>query len=290
VSERISINDCFLNAADGTRIAYRVEGTGPALVLTNGLTTTTSFWKYVRPIWLQRHRVVTWDLPGHGNSGPARSDESARMQTQPHFIAQVMQAAGIQRAAQIGWSTGCQVVLEMYRQYSESCSSVVMVLGGAGHALEHTRLPIPGGAIDWLMRHLPRAAFAASYRALATAFRQPGALGLGRRAGMIGPGVSPDDMRELTQHIATLDAHTLQRLTHSSQAHSAHAVAAAMGVPLLIIAGDLDPFAPTELVGLPLHESAPGSQLIRLAEGTHTALLEEPSRIAAAVEQFLADA
>jgi haloacetate dehalogenase len=73
----LSINDRELRAPDGTRIAYAIAGSGPALVLTNGLTTTTTFWKYLRPIWLQRHTIVTWDMPGHDNSGPAASDAGA---------------------------------------------------------------------------------------------------------------------------------------------------------------------------------------------------------------------
>ena len=290
MNAEISINHSFLRASDGTLIAYRVEGSGPAMVLTNGLTTTTSFWKYVRPLWLRRHTVVTWDLPGHGNSGPAQSEQSADLQSQPQFVAQVMQAAGIARAAQIGWSTGSQVALETCAQYPELCSSLVMVLGGAGNALENTRLPLPGGAIEWLLGRLPHPAFAVSYRALSTGFRLPGAHALGRRLGLIGPHVSAGDVREMTAHIASLDSLTLQRLARSSQAHSAHAALATLRVPLLIIAGDLDPFAPTELVGLPLQQAAPGSRLFRLPHGTHTALLEEPERIAVAVEQFLAGA
>ena len=75
---RFSINDRFCEAPDGTRIAYAVEGDGPAFVLTNGLTTTTTFWDHLRPSFLRSHRVVTWDLPGHGNSEPARTPLGAR--------------------------------------------------------------------------------------------------------------------------------------------------------------------------------------------------------------------
>ena len=60
-----------------------------------------------------------------------------------------------------------------------------------------------------------------------------------------------------------------------------------LAVPLLILSGDRDPFAPSELVGVPLHRAAPGSQLLRLPNGTHTALLEEPQLIADTVEEFV---
>ena len=46
-------NHLTVSAPDGTTIAYSVAGKGPALVLTNGLTTTSFFWKYLRA----RHAV-----------------------------------------------------------------------------------------------------------------------------------------------------------------------------------------------------------------------------------------
>jgi pimeloyl-ACP methyl ester carboxylesterase len=283
----LSINDRELLTPDGTRIAYAIAGTGPALVLTNGLTTTTTFWKYVRPLWLQRHTVVTWDLPGHGNSGPAVSPASASIEAQPSVVSELMRVTGIARATHIGWSTGAQVVLELYRQRPELCDALVMVLGGAGHALDPTRLPVSGALIDRLARALPAPLFASSTRALSRAIHHPRMLPLARFFDLIGPHVSSADAAEITAHIASVDPATLQHMLHSCQTHSAHTALASLRVPLLIIAGDKDPFASSDRVGVKLQRAAPGSELVRLANGTHTAMLEEPQRIAQAVERFL---
>jgi pimeloyl-ACP methyl ester carboxylesterase len=283
----MSINDRSLTLPDGTRIAYRVEGEGPALVLTNGLTTTTTFWKYVRPIWLQRHTVVTWDLPGHGRSGPAQSAETATIQAQPQCIASVMHAAGVERAFQIGWSTGSQVVLETYRQRPALCRGLIMLLGPAGHVLQTARLPLPGDLIAWLLRSTPQRAFAATAGLMSRGMQTASALRLGRWLGLIGARASTEDMQRVTQHIASVDPLTLQRMACSSAAHSAQDVLTTLRVPLLIVAGDRDPFAPSELVGVPLHRLAVSSELVRLPEGTHTALLEQPEVIATAVERFI---
>src|SRR4051812_48226154 len=137
-------NDLTITAPDGTKLAYAVAGSGPALVLTNGLTTSSFFWQYLRPRWLSRHTVLTWDLPGHGRSGPAQSDRSASIQGLPALLAQLMDTAGIERATQVGWSVGCQAVFEMYRQFPERCNALVTLFGPAEHALRNTALPIPG--------------------------------------------------------------------------------------------------------------------------------------------------
>lgn len=148
--------DRSVRAPDGTRIAYNVAGSGPALVLTNGLTTTGTFWKYLRPAWLEKHTVVAWDLPGHGASEPAKTAQGASIEAQPALLARVMDAAGVERATPIGWSVGCQIVLEMYRQFPERCAAIVTVLlpGGRG-VLAHSGESEPTGElVAWAERRL----------------------------------------------------------------------------------------------------------------------------------------
>ncbi|WP_127784504.1 alpha/beta fold hydrolase [Rhodococcus sp. X156] len=50
------------------QLAYEVHGRGPTLVLVHGLTHRRQAWDPVLPELVQRRRVVTVDLPGHGDS------------------------------------------------------------------------------------------------------------------------------------------------------------------------------------------------------------------------------
>jgi pimeloyl-ACP methyl ester carboxylesterase len=258
------------------------------LLLTSGLTTSSLFWKYLRPIWLRSHTVITWDLPGHGASGPARSALTARVHAHPRLIAQIMDRLGVQRALQIGWSTGSQVALETYRQYPGRCAGIAILLGGAGNVLNSTRLPVPGPVIERVVRASPPALFELIVFTLSRAMRLPGGQELGRAFGLVGARANQDDMRQVIEHIAEVDAATLRSMLISLQEHSARSILPALRVPLLIVSGDKDPFAPSELVGVPLHQSVPNSELLRLPNGTHTALLEEPELIGARVEAFAA--
>jgi pimeloyl-ACP methyl ester carboxylesterase len=278
-----------LKVADRTEIAFAIDGTGPALVLTNGLTTDTGFWRYVQPLWARTHRVLSWDLPGHGDSSPARSPAMASLAEQPENIVALMDVAEMPRAIQIGWSTGCQVVLELYRRYPERCSSLVLLLGSAGRTLSTTSLPLPGAAIERIVRHMPRPMFARLVRTLAAVANGPGGQFLPRRLDLIGLGTSRRDAALITEHLTRIDAGTVQTMIASAQSHSAWDVLERVHVPVLIIAGDRDPFAPAETVGAQMHARCPHARFLRLPEGTHTALLDHADVIGNAVHEFLRD-
>lgn len=282
----MGLNNRTLITDDGTHIAYGVAGEGPALVLTNGLTTSSFFWKYLIPLWQDKHTVITWDLPGHGGSGPARTPKTARVHSHPRLIAQIMDRLGVQRAVQVGFSTGTQVALETYRQFPGRCAGVALVLGGAGNVLNTTRLPLPGPMIERIVRASPPLLFELIAFALARAMRVQGGQEVGRKLGLIGAHAQSEDMQQVIAHIGEVDAVTLRSMLISLQEHSARSHLAALRVPLLIVAGDKDPFAPSDLVGIPLHESAPKSELMRLSDGTHTALLEQPEAIADRILAF----
>jgi pimeloyl-ACP methyl ester carboxylesterase len=278
-------------ADDGTELAYWLRGTNeaarPSLVLTNGLTTTTSFWHYLEPRWQRHHRVLSWDLPGHGLSAPAQSLSSAQIAEQPELLVRLMDEARIERAVHIGWSTGCQVVLELYRRYPERCSALILLLGSAGRVLSTTMLPLPGAAIDWLVRSTPSPIFGGITRALAYASHAPLGQLAPRALGVIGSATTHEDAARITAHLRRVDTRTVQTMVASAHAHSAWEMLGSIEVPVLIVAGDRDPFAPAATVGVEMHARCPEAELIRLPEGTHTALFDHAERIGDAVEDFL---
>jgi pimeloyl-ACP methyl ester carboxylesterase len=278
----------YLEAPDGTRIAYTVDGAGPPLLLTNGLTTTAFFWKYLRPIWLKRHTVITWDYAGHGLSEPARTDRATEIAGQPAIITRIMDALEIACATQIGWSVGCQVVLELARQVPDRCDALVLLFGPAEHALSSTNLPyIPGGTLRTILGHAQGGRFAATMQWLTQLTRLPFGWALLRQTGLVGPHTDERDLQQLLRDFRSVHPETGQRMACSAEAHSARDVLPHLTMPVLILAGDRDPFAPFETVGAQIHRETPGSELVRLANATHTALLDYPVAIVRLVESFL---
>jgi len=279
-------NDRFTTAPDGTRIAFGVAGKGPALVLTNGLTTTKNFWLRLWPKWIERYTVVTWDYPGHGESAPTNTERGATIEAQPAILTSILDELGIESAAHVGFSVGCQVILEQYRQFPERCSALVALLGTAEHAISSTGMWLPAPILARLFHQTPRALFGPGFRALSHFARTPFGLDLGRRLALVGS-ASAEDMAGIIDHFGQLDPDTMRLMGCSAEAHSAFDVLPTLRVPLLIVAGDKDVFAPAERVGVRMHQAAPGSQLLRLPEATHTGMVDHAREIDEAVEHFL---
>src|SRR5438876_6076263 len=53
---------------DGVEIYYEVHGSGPPLLLTHGYSSTSAMWRGQTEALSKRHRLVLWDMPGHGQS------------------------------------------------------------------------------------------------------------------------------------------------------------------------------------------------------------------------------
>lgn len=276
-----------LELHDGTEIAYSVTGDGPSMVLTNGLTTTVNFWEQLHARWSRQQRVLTWDMPGHGDSSPARSAASARLEQQAEVVVRLMDAAGMEAAVQVGWSSGCQVALETYRRYPGRCTALVLLLGSAGRVLSTTRLGVPGPVIYRLVRATPTPVFATLLRLFTRGTKAAGGERIGRALGLIGPATMARDAAPIIEHLGRLDARTVQIMIASAQEHNAWDLLPAIHVPVLIVAGDRDPFAPAGTVGAVMHARCPSSELVRLRGATHTALIDHAGEIGDAVDDFL---
>jgi pimeloyl-ACP methyl ester carboxylesterase len=116
----------------------------------------------------------------------------------------------------------------------------------------------------------------------------PGLSRLLRQARLIGLQTSERDLRQILDQLARMDPRTAPRLALSSQRHSAYDVLPRVQVPLLIMAAGRDPFMPVKRVAIPMHQAAPGSELVIIEGATHAALLDFPDEIAKHVDEFLA--
>jgi pimeloyl-ACP methyl ester carboxylesterase len=99
-----------LRASDGVEIVYDVRGEGePAIVLVHCWCGNRTFWKNQIADLARDHRVVTLDLPGHGESGHDR--KTWNVASLGADVARVVQELDLKRVILVGHSMGGPVAL-----------------------------------------------------------------------------------------------------------------------------------------------------------------------------------
>ncbi len=96
----------FLDAGDGCRIAYRLDGDAdrPVLVLSNSNATTLNMWDEQMPDLVRHFRVLRYDTRGHGRSGAPSGPYS--MDRLGRDVLELLDALHIERAHFCGLSLG----------------------------------------------------------------------------------------------------------------------------------------------------------------------------------------
>jgi len=111
---------------DGVTLAYEERGTGkPAFVLVHGWTGNRSFFAAQAEHFAHRHRVVSLDLRGHGESDkpPGPYPVAAYAADVAHLI----DTLGLGRVVAIGHSMGGITVLQLGAAFPDKVAGIVMV-------------------------------------------------------------------------------------------------------------------------------------------------------------------
>jgi pimeloyl-ACP methyl ester carboxylesterase len=112
----------------GHRVAYRLAGEGPPIVLIHGITASSASWQVVGPMLARRHAVLAPDLLGHGESAKPRGDYS--MGAFASELRDLMVALGIGPATIVGHSLGGGVAMQFACQFPERAQRLALVSSG----------------------------------------------------------------------------------------------------------------------------------------------------------------
>ncbi len=110
----------------GKRLAYEDRGAGaPAFVFVHGWTCNRSFFAPQADHFARRHRVVSVDLPGHGDSDaePGPCSIAGYADAVAHVIAEL----GLGRVVAVGHSMGGITVLQLAAAHPDRVAGIVMV-------------------------------------------------------------------------------------------------------------------------------------------------------------------
>src|SRR5690242_18391046 len=113
-------------AAGGVPIHYSVAGKGePSLVFIHCWTCNRTFWENQVAEFSKTNRVVTIDLPGHGESGKDRKTWS--VESFGDDVKTIVTKLGLKRVVLVGSSMGGPIALEATRRMPDNVVAIVPV-------------------------------------------------------------------------------------------------------------------------------------------------------------------
>ena len=106
------------------KLAYEITGSGEPLVLLHGMGSSSNSWKIIRPTLQEKFQVITFDLPGHGNTA-FDPDQPMDPYSLALLIKDQLDELGIERAHFAGNSLGGWIALEIAAAFPERTKSVI---------------------------------------------------------------------------------------------------------------------------------------------------------------------
>ena len=266
----------------GHRVFFRSAGSGPALVLVHGITSTSATWANVLPYLAERFTVIAPDLLGHGESAKPRGDYS--LGAYASGIRDLLLALGHERATFVGHSLGGGVAMQLAYQFPEHCERLVLVSsGGLGREISALlrAASLPGSELV-----LP---FLVDDRVVGA-----GRL-IGGFLGRIGLRVHTDVGEVLRGHASLSDGearaaflHTLRAIVdiRGQRVDATDRLYLAESIPFLIVWGERDPIIPVDHARA-AHRLVTNSRLEVFPTAGHFPHLDDPLRFVRVLSDFI---
>jgi pimeloyl-ACP methyl ester carboxylesterase len=245
------------------------------LVLLHGTSASLHTWEgWVKSIGSQR-RIITFDLPGFGLTGPAVSGDY-RGDAYARFVLALLDQLKVQRFAIGGNSLGGEIAWRTATLAPERVARLILV-DAAGPMFESdsvpigflaARVPLLNRLFDWM---LPRPMVVASLRSV---YGDPSRI--------------DDELVDRYYQLTLREGNRralVQRLQQNRRGQDAERIGT-LKLPTLILWGGRDRLVPPS-VGQQFHAAIAGSELVVFDDLGHVPHEEDPARTAAPVKAFL---
>jgi pimeloyl-ACP methyl ester carboxylesterase len=273
---------------DGSDLYYRIAGSDQKrwAVLCDGIGCDGYMWRYITPQLLDNgYRVLHWNYPGHGLSGPAIDEQAIGIADFAAHLQSLCNEVGVEKPLLMGHSMGVQVALQAWRDGLQ-VEALALVFGAAGRILDQY------GGNDRLGRYLPmiRAGIAARKDLVNLVWKTlvPTRIGLaiGLMTELNAMRIRPADFMPYLERLSGMDPEVFFAVLARAAEHDARPWLCEVDVPTQILAGDADSFTPPRL-SRAMHAALPDSRLTILRQASHAGPLEFPEELAERLQDFL---
>ena len=112
---------------DDARVAYRVHGRGPAVVLVNGTAALDVHWGPVIAEFSKHRTVISLDYSGSGDT--TDDGRTLSLERLAHQVREVARAAGVDRFDLVGHSLGAAIAIQLATGSPDLVRSLILVAG-----------------------------------------------------------------------------------------------------------------------------------------------------------------
>lgn len=251
------------------KIYYETSGAGPAVVFIHSFLCDGSLFSHQVAALKPSHRVLNFDIRGHGRSGPAESPFT--IYDLLDDVIKVLDAEGVETAIWVGLSIGGFVALRAAITKPNRVSALVLMDTEAGSQSRFKKLQ--DRALKWGLKILgPK---------------------------FVVPGITPVMLGKTTRKTKPLlfDEYR-QRFLGMRVRSICHCIDAVMRrddlsgqlaqirCPTLVMVGDEDVPLPVQKSQI-IAEGIPGAKLIVIAGAGHLSAIEQPQAVSNALMEFL---
>jgi pimeloyl-ACP methyl ester carboxylesterase len=125
---------------DGVNLHYEVHGDqGPVVLLTHGYSATSQMWSGQVEAIARDHRLITWDMRGHGQSD---SPDDPALYSEAHTVADMvalLDEVGAPKAIVGGLSLGGYMSLAFNRVHPDRVAALLIIDTGPGYKNDEAR-------------------------------------------------------------------------------------------------------------------------------------------------------
>ncbi len=261
-------------AVAGLRLHVRDTGprTAPVLILLHGLGSSLHTWEPWAQVLSARFRVIRYDLPGFGLTGPDPTNDYSDRRSMA-VLAALMDALSVRRASLIGNSMGGKLAWQFAAEHPDRVDKLVLISpdGFASPGFDYgkkAKVPVIARLLPYTLPvSMLRSNLAAAY---ADKTRLTDATVTRYRDLMLAPGVRRALLARTAQVMLQPPQPTLRRIQ----------------APTLLVWGEKDRLIPFSNAGDYL-KAIPDARVVYLPDLGHVPQEEDPARSLVPVEAFL---
>jgi pimeloyl-ACP methyl ester carboxylesterase len=124
---------------NGVNIHYETHGSGPALLLSHGYSSTSAMWRGQIDVLSKDHMLILWDMRGHGRSDYPEVQSLYSEEATVGDMAGILDAVGAKDAVIGGLSLGGYMSLAFHLTHPERTRALLIIDTGPGFRKDEAR-------------------------------------------------------------------------------------------------------------------------------------------------------